>query len=98
MMMIDKEVNFEELTMDEITLELKALPSIVKYGFLHIEKAKAVIILSKLNKEQKEQLLEVLRQNRDAIGWTLVDLRGLDPSLCTHRIFLEDEWRPVTEA
>ena len=29
---------------------------------------------------------------------TLADLRGLDPSLCTHRIFLEDESRPVREA
>ena len=25
-------------------------------------------------------------------------MRGLDPSLCTHRIFLEDESRPVREA
>ena len=27
-----------------------------------------------------------------------MDLRGLDPSLCTHHIFLEDESRPVREA
>ena len=27
-----------------------------------------------------------------------MDLKGLDPSLCTHRIFLEDESRPVREA
>ena len=47
---------------------------------------------------QDEQLLEVLRQNEDAIGWTLTDLKGLDPSLCTHRIFLEDESRPIREA
>ena len=30
--------------------------------------------------------------------WTLADLRGLDPSLCTHRIFFEDKSRPVMEA
>ena len=24
-----------------------------------------------------------------------MDLKGLDPSLCTHRIFLEDESRPI---
>ena len=47
---------------------------------------------------QEEQLLEVLRRNEEAIGWTLTDLKGLDPSLCTHRIFLEDESRPVREA
>ena len=28
----------------------------------------------------------------------MTDLKGLDPLLCTHRIFLEDESRPVREA
>ena len=43
-------------------------------------------------------MLEVLEKNKEAIGWTLMDLKGLDPSLCTHRIFLEDESRLVREA
>ena len=46
----------------------------------------------------REKLLEVLSRNEDAIGWTLTDLKGLDPSLCTHRIFLEDDSRPIREA
>ena len=57
-----------------------------------------MIISSELNEEQEKRLLDVLRRNEQAIGWTLLDLRGLDPSLCTHRIFLEDESRPVREA
>ena len=84
--------------MDEPTLELKTLPSTLKYVFLDEEKAKPGIILSKMDIKQEEQLLEVLRQNKDAIGWTLTDLKGLNPSLCTHRIFLEDESRLVMEA
>ena len=60
-MMIDKEARFEELPMDEPTLELKTLPSTLKYAFLDEEKAKPVIILSKLDIKQEEQLLEVLR-------------------------------------
>ena len=84
--------------MDEPTLELKTLPSTLKYAFLNEEKAKPVIISSKLDMKQEEQLLEVLRKNNEAIGWTLTDLKGLNPSLCTHRIFLEDEPRPVREA
>ena len=48
--------------------------------------------------KQDEQLLEILRRNEDTIGWTLTDLKGLDPALCTHRIFLEDELRAVKEA
>ena len=57
-----------------------------------------MIISSQLDEEQEKRLLDVLRRNEQAIRWTLVDLRGLDPSLCTHRIFLEDESRPVREA
>ena len=97
-MMIDEEARYDELPMDEPTLELKTLPSTLKYAFLDEEKAKSVIISSTLDIKQEEKLLEVLRKNKEAIGWTLTDLKELDPSLCTHRIFLEDESRPVREA
>ena len=53
-MMIDKEARFEELPMYEPTLELKTLPSTLKYAFLNEEKAKLVIILSKLDIKQEE--------------------------------------------
>ena len=97
-MMIDEEAKFEELPMDKPSLDLKALPSTLKYAFLDEEKAKSVMISSTLDIKQEEKLLEVLRKNEEAIGWTLTDLKGLDPSLCTHRIFLEDESRPAREA
>ena len=97
-MMIDEEARYEELSMDEPTLELKTLPSTPKYVFLDEEKEKPVIISSKLDMRQEEQLLEVLRRNKEAIRWTLTDLKGLDPSLCTHHNFIEDESRPIREA
>ena len=88
-MTINEEANFEELPLDEPTFELKTLPSTLKYAFLDTEQAKLVIISSPL---------EVLWHNDQAIGWTLAGLRGLDPSLCTHRIFLVDESKPAKEA
>ena len=97
-MMVDEEARYDELPMDEPTLELKTLPSTLKYAFLDKNKVKPIIISSKLDEKQEEQLLEVLRRNEEVIGWTLMDLKGLDPSLCTHHIFLEDESRPVREA
>ena len=97
-MTINEEAEFKELPLDEPTEELKHLPSTLKYAFLDSQQAKLVIISSQLNEEQEKQLLDVLQQNEQAIGWTLAYLRGLDPSLCTHRIFLEDESRPVREA
>ena len=84
--------------MDEPSLELKTLPSTLKYALLDEEKEKPVIISSKQDIKQEKQLLDVLRRNEEAIGWTLTELKGLDPSLCTHRIFLQDESRPVRKA
>ena len=53
-MMIDEEARFEELPMDKPSLELKTLPSTLKYAFLDEQKAKPVIILSKLNIKQEK--------------------------------------------
>ena len=96
-MPINEEAAFEDLPIDEPTLELKTLPSILKYAFLDIEQAKLVINSSQLDQEHEERLLEVLQWNEQAIGWTLADLKGLDPSLCTCRIFLEEESTPIKE-
>ena len=96
-MKINEEADFKELPLDEPTGELKPLPSTLKYAFLDSQQVKPVIISSQLKEEQEKRLLDVLRKNAQAIGWTLTDLRGLDPSLCTHRIFLEES-RLVREA
>ena len=53
-MMIDEEARFEELPMDKPSLELKTLPSTLKYSFLDEEKAKPVIISSKLDIKQEK--------------------------------------------
>ena len=58
-MMIEEEARFQELPMEEPTLDLKSISSTLKYAFLDEEKAKPVIILSKLDIKQEEQLLEV---------------------------------------
>ncbi|RDY12863.1 hypothetical protein CR513_02290, partial [Mucuna pruriens] len=47
-----------------------------------------------LNREQEEKLLEVLRKHKKAIGWTLADLLGINPSICMHKILLEEGARP----
>ena len=97
-MTVNEGANFEELPLDEPKGEFKPLPSTLKYTFLDSQQVKLVIISSQLNEEHEKRLLDVLRWNEQAIDWTLADLRGLYPSLCTHRIFLEDESRPVRKA
>jgi hypothetical protein len=44
-----------------------------------------------LNIDQKGKLVEFLRKHKTAIGWTIVDIKGISPLICTHRINFENE-------
>ena len=43
---------------------------------------------------QEKRLMEVLRNHKGALGWTIADIQGISPTLCTHRIYLEDGSKP----
>ncbi|XP_022024263.1 uncharacterized protein LOC110924574 [Helianthus annuus] len=76
-------------------LELKVLPSHLEYAFLGEKPDMPVIISSKLTEEEKGRLIEVLREHSDAIAWRLSDIKGISPTFCTHRILMEDVYKPV---
>ncbi|KAK8640568.1 hypothetical protein V6N13_008320 [Hibiscus sabdariffa] len=61
-------------------LELKPLPEQLKYAYLGEDKTLHVIISSKLQPEQEKQLIQILRQHKKALGWTIVDIQGISPS------------------
>ncbi|KAA0066992.1 Transposon Ty3-I Gag-Pol polyprotein [Cucumis melo var. makuwa] len=73
-----------------IVKKLKVLPSHLKYAFLREKNTYPVIILKELTKEQEARLFETLKRYRQATGWSLEDLKGIDPSFCTLRIHLEE--------
>ena len=75
-------------------LELKPLPSHLKYAFLGVDETFPVIISSSLESEQENKLLEILRTHKTAIGWTIADIKGISPLICTHRIQLEEDAKP----
>ncbi|MFS8034865.1 putative nucleotidyltransferase, Ribonuclease H [Helianthus anomalus] len=78
-------------------LELKVLPSHLEYAFLGEKPDMPVIISSKLTEVEKVRLIEVLRQHSDAIAWRLSDIKGISPTFCTHRILMEDVYKPVVQ-
>ncbi|XP_025679160.1 uncharacterized protein [Arachis hypogaea] len=78
-------------------LELKPLPSNLKYAFLGDDDTFPVIISSSLSKEEENDLLQILRSHKDAIGWTISDLKGISPIMCMHKILLEDDARPIVQ-
>ncbi|XP_059434307.1 uncharacterized protein LOC132167368, partial [Corylus avellana] len=79
-------------------LELKPLPEKLKYAFLGSNNTLPVIIASDLQKDQEDSLLAVLKEYKEAIGWTVADLKGIDPSIYMHRIHLEEDARPSRQA
>ncbi|XP_070025713.1 uncharacterized protein [Nicotiana sylvestris] len=44
-----------------------------------------------------EQLLQVLQESKTAIGWTMVDIKGIIPAFCMHKILLEEGHKPSKE-
>ena len=75
-------------------LELKPLPSHLKYSFLGSEETFPVIISSSLNLDQETKILEILKAHQTTIGWTITDIKGINPLICTHRIHLEEDVKP----
>src|SRR5215813_8195017 len=95
-----KEQNFEELgTLEEenqeevLKLELKTLLEGLKYAFLGDRQTYPVVISSSLTSDQEGKLLTVLREHKLVIGWTLKDIKGINPLICTYIIHLEDNTR-----
>ena len=62
--------------------------------FLGDEGTLLVIISNKLSALQEEKLVQVLKEHKTAIGWTIADIKGISPSTCMHRILLEEGAKP----
>ncbi|XP_062083485.1 uncharacterized protein LOC133789741 [Humulus lupulus] len=80
------------------TLELKPLPEHLKYVYLGRNETLPVIIARDLNKVQEEKLMRVLQEYKTAIGWSIADIMGISPSMCMHRILLEEGSKQTREA
>ncbi|KAH9671201.1 hypothetical protein KPL70_017267 [Citrus sinensis] len=78
-------------------LELKPLPNTLEYAFLGEESTLPVIISSSLNGEQKGKLLDVLKEHKGALGWTIADIKGINPVDCMHYIHLDENAKTTRE-
>ena len=69
---------------------MKELPSHLKYDFLEPEKGKPVIISAALTESEEQKLMEIHRKYKEAIAWSIEDLKGISPSIFMHKILLND--------
>lgn len=72
------------LSREKVTkLELKPLLVELKYAFLGPDETFLMIISSKLDSFQEGKLLRVLKELKSAIGWNIIDIKGISPLVCT---------------
>ncbi|GJU76833.1 reverse transcriptase domain-containing protein [Tanacetum coccineum] len=79
-------------------LELKDLPSHLEYAYLEENDKLPVIIAKDLKVVEKEALLKVLKSHKRAIAWKITDIKGIDPRFCTHKILMEDDYKPTVQS
>ncbi|GJR66524.1 reverse transcriptase domain-containing protein [Tanacetum coccineum] len=82
---------------DPTDLKLKDLPPHLEYAFLEGTSKLHIIIAKDLKREEKEQLLKVLKSYKRAITWKILDIRGIDTNFYTHKILMEDDFKPVVQ-
>jgi hypothetical protein len=56
-----------------------------------------IIISSKLNAHQESKLLQTLKMHKNTLRWTIADIKGISPLICTHRTYLEENAKPSRE-
>jgi len=67
---------------DALEVDLKSLPSHLKYEFLDPNHSCPVIISAKLNGPKIEILLGVLQRDIGVISYSIDEIKGISPSLC----------------
>ncbi|GJS27298.1 reverse transcriptase domain-containing protein [Tanacetum coccineum] len=54
-----------------------------------------VIISSQLSAQNKSKFVSVLKKHKEAFAWKTIDIPGICPSFCKHKIQLLDDKKPV---
>ncbi|GJU15726.1 reverse transcriptase domain-containing protein, partial [Tanacetum coccineum] len=56
-----------------------------------------VIISKYLKDEEKTALIKVLKLHKQALAWQLSDIKGINLEFCTHKILMEDNFKPAVQ-
>ena len=78
-------------------LILEELPKHLKYAFLGEEKSQPVIIVADLTSEKEKKVVETLKKYKEAIAWSMEDLKRINQSIFMHKILMEENAKPSIE-
>nr|GEX66146.1 reverse transcriptase domain-containing protein [Tanacetum cinerariifolium] len=93
-----EETKAKSLIEEPPELELKELPSHLEYAFLEEIDKLPVIITKDLKDVEKEALIKVLKSHKRAITWKISDIKGIDPRFFTHKILMEEDYKPAVQS
>jgi len=71
--------------------------SVANSKVVEIEPGKTLNINANLTPDQETKLIQLLRKYQEAFAWDYLDMKGIDPQLCTHHIYIEKDARPVRQ-
>nr|GEX71926.1 DNA-directed DNA polymerase [Tanacetum cinerariifolium] len=91
-------VKVKSLIEEPPELELKDLPSHLEYAYLEGADKLTIIIAKYFKVDEKEALLKVLKSHKKAITWKITDIKGIDPRFCTHKILMEEYYKPDVQS
>jgi hypothetical protein len=78
-------------------IKLKPLPSSLLYAFLNGDTESPIIVSDKLSNKETTKLIAILEKHRAVFDYSLQDLMGISPTLCTHRIPIDPASTPSRE-
>ena len=47
---------------------------------------------------EEEKFLKIFKEHKEAIGWSLANIKGIKQSMCMHRVLLEEDSKPTVDA
>nr|GEZ16174.1 reverse transcriptase domain-containing protein [Tanacetum cinerariifolium] len=78
-------------------VELKNLPPHLEFAFLEGDDKLPIIIAKDLKDKEKTALINVLKSHKQALAWKLSDIKGINPKFYTHKILMEDDFKPAVQ-
>ena len=62
---------------------------------IEISPQRSLNINVNLDEQQQHKLIQFLSKCQQAFAWEYSDMKGIDPQLCTHHIYVEKDARPI---
>ena len=91
-----------EIICSLLPCELEASPiseisMIESNTIVELSKGHKLHVNPKLTSTQMEQLKKLLQRHEKAFAWDYGDMKGLSPTLCTHRIYINEGFLPLRQ-